>query len=430
MTREGLTYSGFCFRNLGLFLSAVANTGRFDYSDPGDNPLLARLKRVPEWYAAEMFPHGRYLQNFNDSHWDPHMALWGFLMTFAPLRPALCRWVWDHLVGDGGSATYGQDLKSTKSSLFESLIWYQEDVDSLRVEELAPTFACREHGYVTTRTALIGQTDGFSFNAGRFVRGLHDQADNNSFTLFGNGVPLVIDSGPANDPLEGSASSSDGHNTVLIDGRGMLPGGRGQGTDASIMHLSESAHHLIVTGDATASYRARIETPEGRVPYNLVTHALRHCVYAADGYLVVYDDIRKDDEIHDYALTFHTPRPTVVDWLEPNHVRAGVEFDGRSSVLDIEVLHPRPVTSRVLSYESDEPQHPLARHTVWTFECRAINPHFLSVISWRSRPRAFIQELDDGFAMTVHMSDIADEVWVPKSDGSAGPASTPSAWRR
>jgi hypothetical protein len=124
MTREGLAYCGFVFRNVGLFLRGLRNSQEESLFSEEGSPAFGKLSRIPEWYAAEIFPGGRYLQNYNDSYWDPHPALLGFLLTFGDRNPDLCSYVWENLVGTSGLQTFGQDPTLRNSSLFETMLWH------------------------------------------------------------------------------------------------------------------------------------------------------------------------------------------------------------------------------------------------------------------------------------------------------------------
>ena len=123
MTREGLTYCGFAFRNLAPLLLAARNAGVWDYRSPTENPHVERLRKVPGWYAIETLPTGRWLQPINDSYWSPKRAMGGFLPTFAALDGALTAWVYEMLLGERGDGSHGQDRGMATSTLFESLLW-------------------------------------------------------------------------------------------------------------------------------------------------------------------------------------------------------------------------------------------------------------------------------------------------------------------
>ncbi|HEY7951609.1 MAG TPA: heparinase II/III family protein [Solirubrobacteraceae bacterium] len=365
MTREGLTYCGFTFRNLAPLLLALRNAGVWDYRSLNDNPHVERLRRVPNWYAIETFPGGRWLQPINDSYFSPKRAMCGFLPTFAALAPALTGWVYDMLLGARGDHSHGRDPGMATSSLFESVLWGPGEgaadggtpVPDDREAPLPEVLADPVVGYLAERIRTRPWS-GFSLNCGPFIGGIHDQSDNGSLTLFAGHVPLLIDSGAANDPVEGSPSSSHGHNLVLIDGRGQLPSGGGAGCTGAILHAERSAAATVVSADMTASYCAR--------HYNPVAHALRHCLYGKHPftYLLVVDDFaRPRGEAAVFDQLFHTPAPGVSERFDTG-VRMRIEFAGKARMLELRVLDEG---ARVFDGE-DVTQHDKALfdpHALW-----------------------------------------------------------------
>jgi heparinase II/III-like protein len=399
MTREGLSYCGFVFRNLFPFLAGARARGAFDYRDPQQNRFVQRLTRIPTWYAGEVFPGGGWLQNLGDSYWDPNPALAGFLPVFSALDEHRAAEVWRRTVGEDGMRSYGADRSLRWSTVFESLLWGPPRTGSQLPAEAAgpgsqpasptepvlPTesstprdardegdfFHCEDVGYLRQWTP--DRSWGFSFNSGAFIGSIHDQSDNNSFTLFAEGIPVVLDGGAANRAEEGSPSSSYGHSAVLIDGRGQAPSGGGMGVTGSIEHLERQSTRTIVGADATPSY--------ARSGYNSVRHARRWCVFTGGQTpnLLVYDDIQKDADEHLYELILHTPTPTSAT-VEGQRARISIELGGRSAVGEILVLHPPGVT--ILSEPFSSPgQPPFEDHTLWRIAARAVNPRFVVLLT-------------------------------------------------
>jgi hypothetical protein len=323
MGREGLSYCGFVFRNAAPFLLAARNAGIWDYRSPDENPYVERLRRVPRWYAIETFPGGSWQQTINDSYWSPRRAMCGFLPAFGALDPQLTAWVYARLLRSGTDHAHGQHRGVAASSLFESVLWPPVEGP---VPALPEVLADRTVGYLAER--VYGEPrSSFSFNCGEFIGGIHDQSDNGSITLFAGDVPLLIDSGAANDPVEGSPSSSHGHSIVLIDGRGQLPSGGGVGCTGSIVMAERYACTTVMSADLTASYAAR--------GYNPVTHAIRHCVFGKYPftYLLVVDDFsRPRGKQAVFEQLFHTP-PTSESQLVGGELRMRIEFEGAASGL-------------------------------------------------------------------------------------------------
>jgi heparinase II/III-like protein len=367
MTWEGHHYCGYVFRQLGIFLEALDAQGRIGQVVPAGSELEQKLRRVPVWYAHDCFPRGAWLQNYNDSHWDPHSSLFGFLTAFARYEPELCAAVWDHLVGKRGQRTYGRNKRF--SSLAESMLFFpQTRVRDLRTFALDNHFFCPDVGYLVARDGWDEDASVVTFNAGPLNGRIHDQSDNNSFTLIARGAPIVLDSGAANDPGDDSASSASGHNSVFIDGVGMHPAGAGTGVSGRITAVESHATWAAAVGDATDSYN------EGA--YNPVRHAFRHVLFVTDPepYVVTYDDIDKDGEEHDYEYLLHVPGG------EPELGQAAggkISVDGSPAGI-VRVLHPTPSTLECKPFRTQRrPFGPHNEHELWRFSSRAVNPHFL-----------------------------------------------------
>ena len=416
MTREGLTYCGFVFRNLGLFLRGARAAGRFDYLDAVQNPFLDRLARVPQWYAGEIFPHGGWMQNWGDSYWDPRHALIGWLATFPALDRHTAAAVWHETLGERGRASFGADHGLGRSSLFESALWRPDAPPPAHGAEdgRGPSFFhCPDVGYVRER--LPGSQCSFSFNCGEYIGAIHDQSDNNSFALFAHGLPVALDAGAFDYPQEGNASSSYGHNAVVIDGRGQLPAGHGYGVSGRIIHLHRDEDRLIVAGDASRSFNS--------LGYNEVRRALRWCVFVKrpHPYLLVFDDIEKDDAEHDYEFLLHTPTPGTAA-IEEGAVRMQLEFEGREAECHLVVLEHETVTVRREGFAC--PGHPpFEEHTLWRLKRRAVNPEFAVLLvagDARRAPACSATLARSALSITVSVrlgSGPPDRIVLPQASG-------------
>jgi hypothetical protein len=212
----------------------------------------------------------------------------------------------------------------------------------------------------------------FSFNCGEFLGGIHDQSDNGSVTLFAGDLPLLIDSGAANDPVEGSPSSSHGHNIVLIDGRGQVPSGGGVGCTGRIVHAEQHPWATVITADLTAAYAAR--------GYNPVHHAIRHCVFGKRPftYLLIVDDFsRPRGERAVFEQLFHTPAATESE-LAADEVRMRVEFEGAGGQLTI-----RPLDEGVELERGSFTQHDallFGEHPVWRLRRTAVGHRLMPTL--------------------------------------------------
>jgi hypothetical protein len=417
MTREGISYCGFVFRNLGFFLGAARRGGELDYLDPHQNPSLQRLRLVPEWYAGEVFPGGRWTQALNDSYPVPTYALGGWLSTFLPLRPQLAASFWDRTVGAAGSATWGFDSSLRTSTVLDSVL--HRPAEPVAAATGPALFVCDDVGYLRERDERRGNM--FSFNCGPFLGSIHDQADNNSFTVFASGVPVVIDAGAFNVAEEGNPSSSYGHSAIVIDGLGQHPCGGGYGVSGTLEVLERDGERTIVAGDATASY--------GYLGYNPVRWARRWCVWAGGEtpYLLVYDDIEKDDSERRYELLLHTPQ-TASFRADGSRASAVIDFEGRAVTATLQFASPAAVSITTEPFENLN-NAPLEHHLLWRAAATAANPHFVAVLSWNAHPPADAPEVhaeirSDAAHVTVACGERRDTIQFPRrrqGDGGGSP---------
>ncbi|MGH8977306.1 MAG: heparinase II/III domain-containing protein, partial [Acidimicrobiia bacterium] len=287
VTWEGLSYCGYDFKYLGVFLSGLRARGLEAPIVPPGSSIEAKLRRVPVWYAHETLPRGSYLQNYNESMFDPHRAVWGLLLSFGRYEPDLCAAVWDRLVGAQGQRSYG--AHPLWSSLAEAMFFYPEPSRAKPFERLDDVLYAPDVGYLSARDSWTENATVFAFNSGPFYERarLHDQADNNSFTLVARGAPMIIDSGDGNDVKDAPQASSLGHNLVLVDGLGEHPPGPVTGVSGRIVAVGTHSDAVCVIGDATESYCFR--------GYNPVQYASRSALFVRRPfpYLVVHDDIQK-----------------------------------------------------------------------------------------------------------------------------------------
>ena len=169
----------------------------------------------------------------------------------------------------------------------------------------------RGRGLVVSRTGYGSNDLHFAVEAGPHVAG-HDQSDKSSFTLYGYGADLAIDSGYGNDGEALKSGSSHAHNMVLIDGQGQPMNWHNQSSGAiSGYHHSPLLDWIRV--DAREAWNVRYDSDWVPQPTAApVKKAVRQFLFvrghgAIPPYLVVMDDIRKDGQPADYTWLWHIP---------------------------------------------------------------------------------------------------------------------------
>ncbi len=170
--------------------------------------------------------------------------------------------------------------------------------------------------------------------------GSHTHADKGSFTFYSHGLAFAADSGVM-------FFNPEYHNTVLIDGKGQAGSGGLQGaTDAVVVSHLPSALADFTHMDVKPAYDAYLawtET-EGKTAwdqpvygkglpfywkeFNPVKKADRYALYVrglANPYIVILDDIQKDDAAHRYDWLMHTRAQGII---ENNRITLKGRFTG------------------------------------------------------------------------------------------------------
>ena len=170
----------------------------------------------------------------------------------------------------------------------------------------------RGRGLAVSRTGYDTNAVHFAVEAGPHAAG-HDQSDKGSFTLYGYGADLAIDSGYGNDGEAQKSGSSHAHNMVLINNQGQPMNWHNQSSG----HITGYHHSSLldwVRVDAREAWNMRYDSEWRPQPATEpVEKALRHFLFVRGSektppYLVVMDDLRKDGQPADYTWLWHIPK--------------------------------------------------------------------------------------------------------------------------
>ncbi|NEP44664.1 MAG: hypothetical protein F6K35_37800, partial [Okeania sp. SIO2H7] len=268
----------------------------------------------------------------------------------------------------------GRDPNLEYSSLFDACLFFPYPVASIFPDNpgLPLRRFCPDIGYLNVRDVWSPDATVVTFNCGEYAGGIHDQSDNNSFTLTWQGQPLIIDSGAANNPDENSASSSLGHNLVLIDRLGQRFSGRGNGVSGKIIGLDYDGTFDYIAGDATSAYNL--------LDYNPVKFAIRQLLFVKHPfpYSIAFDDIQKGDGEHLYEYILHVPLFWQVENIEANKYRFScLKKDKRHSVI-LFLLASNPVNLTIKEFHVASRQ-PFQHHRLLRFGTIAVNPQFVAL---------------------------------------------------
>lgn len=374
---EGTTYGTYGLSNAVRFADALGRRGGPD--------LLAHphLREAPRFYAMSLLPGETVFDARNDANYqgltDPTM-----LRIAGAHDDGLARWLWDR-TGSG-------------SSVFR-IIWAN---DLPPVDPSAAGMPLAEHfegrGLCIWRTGWDAPDVMFSIESGPYYPTTHNQADEGHFTLYGLGERWAIDSGYGNTGLEGGRDQTVAHSCVLIDGEGMARSGAGRGTSGALVEYHDDEEHGYALADATEAYNQNRRGEPGVG----ARQARRHAIFmrpsaGAPAYAVVLDDIRRDDEMHEYTWMMHAPGHMLVETGED-----GATLTPESALPTTFVETPEAATDR--------------GDCVWAFEVDTAGEY---VIWGRVRAAgeviqqsdSFFVQVDDGPRMDWHMPGRRGWTW-------------------
>ena len=338
---EGPSYLGYGIGAGVEFVEALRQQGR------GDLFTETNYHLIPPWLISETLPDGKRWNNLSDcGHgqraWPVYLYACGRLAELAPGDPPRPAERWTSLelrqplpyLHQFAEAPGPRQLSYTALAALMAWAWRQgpgrqdpSEYDArtalahvLLYQPCAPVddpatllplgLHFRGRGLVVSRTGFGPDDIHLAIEAGPHAAG-HDQSDKGTFTFRAYGGDQAIDSGYGNDADPRKSASSHAHNVVLIDGEGQpmryhnQSGGR----------ITGFAHTDLLDWtrlDAREAWGVRYDgdwlptrtTPVARAERTLIF------VRPADGvppYLVVHDDIAKDDRERAYTWQWHIP---------------------------------------------------------------------------------------------------------------------------
>ena len=337
---EGPSYIGYGIGGGVQFIELLRRQGR------GDLFVASNYDLCPPWLVAETLPGGGRWNNLSDcghgqAPWPVYTYACGRLAELAkadPPRPGerlpsptaarpldmlaqfseapgqrqlsystlagLMGWVWTNGPGRGTPAGYDGPR------CLGYLLFYRPfpALDPAQALPLAQHF--RGRGMTVSRTGFGPQDWHLAVEAGPHAAG-HDQCDKGTFTLRAYGADLVIDSGYGNDSEVYKSGSSYAHNVVLIDDQGQPMRYHNQ-SSGRITGFHHSDLLDWVRTDAREAWGVRYDhdwRPSRTTPVQRAERTFLFVRGAAGvpPYLVVMDDIVKDEGEHDYTWQWHIP---------------------------------------------------------------------------------------------------------------------------
>lgn len=297
VNREGMSYSGMTLKAAMPCVLQELMLGK-----DLEPEIYERLSSYVEYFAYEVVPKGGMVWNYNDSYMDPRLAVNGLLMaSFVSENKDLGAAIWHETVGKYGNKTFGSDQRLWRSSLFEACIFLNGNNEySLSDIQLPCHKFFSEKGYLSMRSSWGKTAFAFTFSCGKGVERIHQQSDHNSFTLALEGEPVILDSGPSNMKAPDSPSQSLGHQSILIDSRGMALCGGKDSTSGEVQNFWKNGSYTFISGDAKKAYNKGM--------YNFVKKALRNVWVVEDDFpfLAINDKYAVgDNKVHDFQWILH-----------------------------------------------------------------------------------------------------------------------------
>lgn len=297
----GNLYAAIDLDTLGYALHAFQRRGISLVDHP-------HVQRFPVWMAYETLPGLYHMDNRNFSSGD-HMGNSSMLTTAAARHGGVARWLLDQARGPDRADSMG----------VPALLYGPNLAERVPPPKLPLAFWSSCIGTVFSRSGW--ETGSYFCVTMEPPGGGKVHSDKGSFTFYSHGLRLAADAGVL-------FFGSEGHNTILIDGRGQSPGGPSF-NDAIVWATLFSGIGDFTHIDVQPAYQYRLEytvTGTNKVdwtqleygrglPFHWVTNspvqrADRFTVYVRGNvqpYVIVADDIQKDDQPHRYEWLLHTP---------------------------------------------------------------------------------------------------------------------------
>ena len=319
---EGTTYLYYMLRNQLLFFEALKRDSGVDYFH------RTNLKDALIWTLWSALPWNYEFDNFSDGRYSIFMHDIPFILqnNFPGYGDFLIYKVhgeklryrsnpWAILFGHQPEKIDLQSNSGNNTGFWSSLFGSSQNkhvfnpTRQLGFSKLFPEggVAGFRSGWGNNDTLLLAYATDYEYAS-------HSQADRGQFNLYAYGKKWAIDSGYGNDAkIANSATPSEAHNIVLIDGKGEAfdPTMRQSGTFADIVDFvaDPALGYVKINQKPAYDYFVRYYYLNKK-PYNPVIKAFRNIIFVngpeTPPYTLIYDDLRKDNNSHKYTWQFHT----------------------------------------------------------------------------------------------------------------------------
>lgn len=284
---EGLHYIGYELNTLAVFDCTVNNLAGVGLMD-----AYPAMQAVPTFSMNMTAPYGKDQAAINQGDELGNYAATFYIINRYKQEEAL--WGWEQTHGLSGKGTITSDYAGNGWNA-PAIIFYEDP--ALKPKEPTDTDGINvtsyEKGLVVAREDWSKTSSMITFTCGYGYAGCWNHPDDNSFTFYANGEPIIID-------LGANYKTSAQHNVLQIDGTGMdYEGGPTmvKGTLEENKMLETGA--LYLRGNNTNSYAKKAALTDSR----------RQLIYAGGEtpFVLIYDYATKGDNTeHTYKTPFYT----------------------------------------------------------------------------------------------------------------------------
>lgn len=312
---EGTQYYSFGFSNALRYAIAQKRITGVDIFKGSE------IENLPNFLAMSLLPGDTVFDARNDSEYCGVDYLESSMFIYAFESP-LMAWLREKTC----TGKYGRDYsypEGTQGFAPQRLLW-ETVVKPLSPEQLnvKKDQFFSQRGLAIWRTGWDKDDILFSIEAGKYYPVTHNQADKGHFTLYGMGYRWAADPGYGNNRTAGGRSQSDGHNLVLVNGKGQALSGAGLGTNGNMIRWYSDDKYGYSLADCTEAYNKTIaaenhessdwwkkigqDGDEDSALKPAVEYSYRHSIFMKPyedrpAYVVIFDDIKTPQEKNSYT---------------------------------------------------------------------------------------------------------------------------------
>ncbi len=350
---EGVSYMGYGLQNVVPMAVALKRQGGPDLLAESPTARLA-----PEYVLWQVLPGGGRIVPINQCAHTLHPSP-GVFHIISRFQDRAGLWGWLRLFGPDGDSTYGASSWLGGGCALPYVVLWADP--SLTPQSPVDAGLALSHffarGQVSARDGWDPLDTLVTFTSGKGIPGIWNQGDENSFTFYSRGEQFAID------PGAGWGKTAE-HNAILIDGEGQGSDGGPAAVQGKMVKVEDRGRSVYVLGDATAAYRAR----------QPMLRARRQLLFgrAPRPYLLIADDIQKDEAEHEYSWLLYSAEGNQLE-VRPDTNTGSIRGKARGAACQVHFLWPRSGLSRQTAVARD-------RLPLLTATTTAVNPRFVVLL--------------------------------------------------